>query len=97
MENWKNKYKEYYNKWTDDIISTKELINKAIMLNPWIESEIIKSLIEVKAIRAQTKAIEKNSKSADFLAKVWIFIWVVWAIATIIWTIYWVLSYLKID
>lgn len=72
MSDWTKFYTHFFKEWTDDIISTKELVNKAYMFKWGIEAELAKELIQVKSSRALTQAIKVSSKSSDRLALIWL-------------------------
>lgn len=71
----------FFVEWTENIKSTKEILNLIQQKEREDFSEVWKLLINVKAIRSQTeatneqtKAINKNSESSDKLTKVWHFL-----------------------
>lgn len=69
-------HKKFFKDGTDNIIDTKELIDlwsSATWWNNWKDiSDISKSLIIVKSVRALTNAINKNSKKSDTLSIIWL-------------------------
>lgn len=90
-------YKVFFNWDTENIKSTKDLIDYSIMIcwkSDWKNiSNIANSLIVVKALRALTDSLKENSKSSDRLALVWIIISSVGLFVTILSLIptYWIL------